>query len=90
MNETEIAFSGDHDTRGWCVKVLKFANFSFSERESSEPKENTECNKDTGKEIVEMEIKKIISDYVDFDEEGEQDEADDNLFIFFCDSYSFC
>jgi len=31
MNESEIAFSGEHDTWDWCVTVLKFTNFSFAD-----------------------------------------------------------
>ena len=70
MNETEIAFSGDHGTRGWCVTVLKFANFSFTQRKSSDLKENL---RDSKKE-VKIKMKKIICDCVDFDVEDEEEE----------------
>ena len=66
MDENEIAFSGTRRFFFWYVTVLKFLNFSFAERTSSELKENPEDNEDFKKEIVQLKLKKI-DDYVDFE-----------------------
>jgi hypothetical protein len=68
MNENEIAFSGEGGPLGWCVTVLKFANLGFAERKSSYLKENPEVEEDSDEEIVQMKVKKIIYDRVDFDD----------------------
>ena len=69
MNESEIAFSGEGRSFPWRVTVLKFANFCFAEQKSSYLKENPEAHEDSNEEIVEMKMKKIINDLVDFDDE---------------------
>jgi hypothetical protein len=77
MNESEIAFSGSKDPlEDWYVTVLKFANFSFAERKSSVFKENPESHKDSMKRIVQMKMRKIVHDCVDFDAEVDDDDED--------------
>jgi hypothetical protein len=76
MNECEIAFSGTKSHLDWYVTVLKFANFSFAERTSSDLKENPEYNEDFNEEIVQMKMKKIVCDFLDFDQKDDGDEDD--------------
>ncbi len=73
MNENEIAFSGEDDTWDWCVTLLKFANVSFAGRKSYDLELNPEANGDYNEEIVQMKVKKIIYDRVDFDDEDFKD-----------------
>ncbi len=66
MNENEIVFRAFSGKDGyWYVKVLKFA--SFAERKSSDLKEKPEDDGDSNEEIVQMKVKKIIYDRLDFD-----------------------
>jgi hypothetical protein len=67
MNENEIAFSGGDRYGYWCVTLLKFANFSFAERKSSDLKENPEDDKEPIEKIVQMKVKRMIYEPVDFD-----------------------
>jgi hypothetical protein len=68
MNENEIVFRAFSGKDGyWYVKVLKFANFSVAERKSSDLKEKPEDVGDSNEEIVQMKVKKIIYDRLDFD-----------------------
>ena len=76
MNESEIAFSGSKGIDDWYVAVLKFANFSFAEQQSSDLKSNSEAHEDSKKRIVKLEIRKIICDCVELDEEDDEEEGD--------------
>ena len=67
MNESEIAFTGKHDTNGFCVTVLKFANFIFAELKPSDSKETRKGKGYSKKKIAKVEMKKIIGDRVDFE-----------------------
>jgi len=58
MNESEIAFMGNDGKKNRSLIVLKFVNFNFDERKSSDLKENPEVN-----EGIKMKI--ILGPYVD-------------------------
>ena len=61
MNETEIVFScSKGPLHCWYVMVLKFVNFSFYERKSSDLKKNCEDNEDSYEEIFQMKMKKLL------------------------------
>jgi hypothetical protein len=89
MNEKEIAFRAFGGEDGdWYVTVLKFANLRLSERKSSENEyaqyvrsvrkssdweKNPKDDEDSNEEIVQMKVKKMIYEPVDYTEKGKKE-----------------